>query len=249
MNKIKVSIVSYYNTIPFLYGFSKMPNFYTQIDLQKDVPSVCAAKLLSGEVDLGLIPVAEIPKLKNSYIISDYCIGAEGKVDTVMLFSKVPLEEIKTILLDYQSKTSVNLVKILCSKFWKISPVFEETSEGYENKIAGTTAAVIIGNRVFDFKDKFQYVFDLSYEWQKFTQMPFVFACWVSNKKLTDSFIEYFNIACKIGIENIPASIKNSGEHSLNIDLTDYLCNKIKFNFDDKKRQAVDLFLKYLNEI
>src|SRR5262245_24497557 len=119
--KIKVSAVSYLNSKPFIYGLehSEVKN---EIDLQLDVPSTCAAKLFEDKVDLGLVPVAVLPDLDEYHIITDYCIGADGEVGSVLLLSEVPLNEIKTILLDYQSMTSVVLVQILADKFWKIQP-------------------------------------------------------------------------------------------------------------------------------
>ena len=194
MHKIKVSAVSYLNSKPFIYGLQHS-EILNNIDLQLDIPSDCAQKLMDGKVDLGLIPVAVIPKLKEHYIITDYCIGAEGKVASVMLYSNVPLDEIKTVLLDYQSRTSVTLVKVLAKYFWNISPVWENSTVNFENTFAGNTAAVIIGDRTFGLENKYAYAYDLAEEWQKFTHLPFVFACWVANKKLPDDFISQFNNA------------------------------------------------------
>ncbi len=122
MQKIKISSVSYINSLPFIYGIENSIFLNGNHILYKDSPANCADKLISNTIDLGLIPVAEILKIKNPQIISDYCIGAVGKVRTVLLLSQVPLSEINTILLDYESRTSVNLVKVLAEEFWKIKP-------------------------------------------------------------------------------------------------------------------------------
>ena len=110
MNKIKISAVSYLNSKPFIYGLHHS-NLFNEIELSQDIPSVCAQKFIDEKVDIGLIPITVIPKLKEYYIISDYCIGAVGKVSSVMLYSDVPLNAIKNILLDYQSLTSVTLIQ------------------------------------------------------------------------------------------------------------------------------------------
>ena len=94
--RYKVSIVSYLNTIPFLYGI-KETGMINKIQLEYDYPSKCAEKLINNNVDLALVPVVVIPKIKDSFIISDYCIGAEGPVESVCLFSNVPIEKIKCI--------------------------------------------------------------------------------------------------------------------------------------------------------
>ena len=98
--------------------------------------------LLENAIDVGLVPVAIIPEMKEHYIISDYCIGCDGEVASVCLFSEVPLNKIEKVLLDYQSRTSVELLKILIKEYWKINPVFEETSGEYQTEISGTTAAL-----------------------------------------------------------------------------------------------------------
>jgi chorismate dehydratase len=213
-----------------------------------DFPSACAQKLIAGEVDLGLIPIAVLSKLTESYIISDYCIGAEGKVGSVMLFSNVPLSEIKNVLLDYQSFTSVALVKILAKKFWKIKPDWVPAEIDFEKNIKENTAAVIIGDRTFGLQTQYAYSYDLAEEWQKFTQLPFVFACWVANKQLPDSFIKEFNEALKYGINNRDLLIAELTEkNNYPTDIAVYLNENIKFDFGSSQKKALDLFLNYLS--
>jgi len=247
MQKIKISVVSYLNSKPFIYGLEHS-SIMEEIDLQLDMPSVCAQKLLEGRVDIGLIPVAVIPKLKESHIISDYCIGAVGKVSSVMLYSEVPLPEIRQVLLDYQSRTSVTLVKVLAEHAWKISPEWIPAEANYETNVSGTTAAVIIGDRTFGLEGKYRYVYDLSEEWQKFTGLPFVFACWVANKELPEEFKEKFNSALREGLEQRPQLISRlQAENSYNTDVADYLNRSISYTLDDSKKKALELFLSYLS--
>lgn len=237
--KVKISAVSYSNTLPFLHGL-KYSAIAEEIELSLDIPSDCAKKLLENEVDLGLVPVAVLPQLTEHYIVSNYCIGASGKVDSVLLLSEVPLDEIKTIGLDYQSRTSVALVQILAKELWSIQPEWVATQKGYEEQIAGDKAAVVIGDRAFRLKTQFKHVFDLSNEWQKLTGLPFVFACWVSNKKLPETFVANLNKAFEEGIGAIDTIIKH---HDFPHDLADYLKNKIDYHLDDQKKEALELFL------
>lgn len=249
MSKIKISVVSYLNSKPFLYGLNHS-GMINEIDLQLDIPSVCAQKLIDGKVDIGLIPVAVLPQLKEKYIISDYCIGAEGKVASVILYSKVPLPEIKNILLDYQSKTSVLLVKVLAGNFWKIAPQWIPAKADYENDIEENTAAVIIGDRTFGLENKYPYSYDLAQEWQKFTQLPFVFACWVANKKLPDQFISEFNQALKYGIDNRAKLIAELAEqNAYSTDIAAYLNINIKYDYNSSKEKALKLFLDYISKM
>ena len=124
---VRISAVSYLNTIPFIYGL-KQSKLMKKIELYLDFPAVCADKLINGQVDLALVPVVVIPTLKDAHIVSDYCIGANGAVDTVCLYSDVPISEVESISLDYQSKTSVALLKILLKidiiNIWLIKNIF-----------------------------------------------------------------------------------------------------------------------------
>ena len=248
MRKTKISVVNYLNSRPFIFGLENS-ELSKDIDLQLDIPSVCAEKLEEGTIDIGLVPVAVLPEMEEYYFISDYCIGANGEVGSVLLLSDVPLNEIKTILLDYQSRTSVLLAQILAEKFWKISPQWTDAEENFESEIHGPVAAVVIGDRTFELKNKFKYVYDLAAEWKKFTQLPFVFACWVSNKELDRSFVKQFNEALRFGLRNVEEVINQyKKEKGNNLDVKDYLENKISYAFDERKKFALDLLLKYVGE-
>ena len=162
---MKVCSISYLNSIPFVYG---LENSDIGVDLSLEIPSVCGQKLIKNEVDLALLPVAVIPSLDFADVVSPYCISSDGAVQTVCLFSQVPLEQIKTILLDYHSITSNALVKLLSKYFWKIQPDFKKSEINFESKISGNTAGVIIGDRAYKYRDDFPFIYDLSYEWKKF---------------------------------------------------------------------------------
>lgn len=249
MEKIKVSIVSYLNTTPLVYGLENHSAFLEKIELHKDIPSECARKLIAGEVDLGLIPVAAIPSVKDAQVVSDYCIGAVGKVKSVLLLSEVPLNEIEEIYLDYHSKTSVNLCKVLCKEHWKIQPKFISGKPGFEGKISGSKAGVIIGDRTFNFEKEYAYQLDLSEEWQKLTGLPFVFAAWVSNKPLPTEFITQFNIAIKHGLQQLEVSITSSSQNLIStVKLKKYLTRYIDFDLSEDKRKAMNLFLSKLKK-
>lgn len=247
MQKIKISAVSYTNSLPFIYGIENSNYLNGNCILYKDFPAACADKLKQGKVDLGLIPVAEIINIKKPHIVSQYCIGAFGQVKTVLLLSQVPLDKIKTVLLDYQSRTSVNLVQVLAKNYWKINPVFKNTQAGFENKIVENTAAVIIGDRTFDLENKYEYSYDLAQEWKNFTGLPFVFAAWVANKKLPDEFIRNFNEACNFGLQRIDEVIEKYAKN-LNYPVKEYLTKDISYIFDEKKKEAMNKFLDFLKK-
>jgi len=249
MTKIKISAVSYTNTFPFIYGLENS-SIFNHIELSKDIPSVCAQKLLENKVDVGLIPVAVIPKLKHHEIISDYCIGASGPVRSVILASFKPLHEIETIYLDYHSRSSVMLTRILAKHFWKINVKWTDTTDGFENRLKQNEAAVIIGDKALIAENNFPFVYDLAKEWINSTKLPFIFAAWVTNKNLGDTFKEEFNKALKFGLTNIDLMIEKTDFTFLPSDVNpkEYLTKNIDFNLDKNKIKGLNLFLDYAGE-
>ena len=239
--KVRVGAVSYLNTKPLIYGIEK-GMIKDEADLLIDYPSKIASMLLEDEIDVGLVPVAVIPEMKEYHIISDYCIGSVGKVASVCLFSEVPLDKIETILLDYQSRTSVALLKVLIRDFWKIEIAFENTSGNYQTKISGTTAGLVIGDRALQQRKISPFIYDLGEEWEKFTGLPFVFAAWISNKKLDADFIKHFNEANGFGLNRIDEVVSQNPYDVF--DLHHYYTDCISFEMDQEKKNGLESFLK-----
>lgn len=244
--KFKVTAVSYLNTKPLLYGLFKS-RVSDKIDLKLDIPSVCAQKLESGEADLGLVPVAIIPELSSPRLVSDYCIGTVGPVKTVCIYAEQPLEQLEAIFLDYHSRTSVELVKILLEKYWKLRPKLIPASPGFEQQIGGTTGALVIGDRTIGLDLQYPYVYDLGAAWMALTGLPFVFAAWVSNQPLPDDFIAEFNEALQLGIAAIPELIYLIPRPHPQFDLQEYYTQNISYQLDDDKRKALQLFLSLIS--
>jgi len=249
MKKLRISAVSYLNTKPFIYGL-KNSGLDDYIELMLDFPSECAAKLAADEADVGLIPSGVIPGIKETEIISNYCIGSSGSVRTVVLASEVPLDKIKTILLDSHSRTSVLLARILSKQYWRISPVWVNGDKDFEkNSIKGTTAGVVIGDKVFGIENRYQYVYDLSREWKDFTDNDFVFACWTANKAIPEEFKEKFNEALKFGVDNISNVIEENELLYPNCDIKGYFMDNICFSLNESKMKGMDLFWKYIKKL
>lgn len=234
MSKIKISAVSYTNTLPFLQGIKASKKLLDQIDLSVDVPAECARKVIQNEADLGIIPVAALSRMPEYHIVTDFCIGSDGAVDSVFIFSNKPIDQIKSLRLDQQSRTSNGLARILLKYHWKrdVEVVMEGEADAY----------VLIGDRTFGQKETAPYVYDLGEIWKEFTSLPFAFAVWVSNKKLADSFVGDFNAALEDGVSH-PTDVIIGLKPYPNFDYSVYLTQNLDFNLDDKKREAISRYL------
>ena len=243
----KVSAISYLNTVPFLYGLKKT-GFISSVELSIDTPAACAKKLLTGAADIGIVPVAILPELKHPHIITDYCIGARGAVKSVILASNTSVNKIRKVYLDYQSRSSVMLVQVLAYHHWKIKPEFVHSqSDEQLLKLKENEAAVIIGDRALQHYSSFAHVYDLAAEWMAFSGLPFVFACWVGNKKIDPEFVKSFNQALKAGVDNIDEVVRSLDVSKYpETDFHHYFTKNVDYQLDDDMRQGMNLFLKYL---
>jgi chorismate dehydratase len=244
LEKIRVGAVSYLNTRPLLYGLKHHP-VSQRIDLVEDYPARIAQLLADGAIDLGLIPVAATLRLKEWHIASRFCIGARGPVASVCLFSEVPMEEVRSVYLDYQSRTSVNLARILLKEYWKKDvELIDATGEDYRQKISGTTAGVVIGDRALEQRLTSHYSYDLAEAWLQHTGLPFVFAAWISRRKLPEDFINAFDAANELGLQRLEEVIRSIPFPAYSLDT--YFRQNIQYRLSEEAGEGMQLFLEKL---
>lgn len=248
MNALKISMVSYLNSKPFILGM-ELANLLDNIELHLEIPSRTAKKLIENKVDVALVPVAVLPQLQGVDIITDYCIGADGFVDSVFLFSQVPIHKLSKIHLDAHSRTSANLLKVLLNKHWKHNVQYIENTEIHHSLIKDDIGCLIIGDKSIPLRNQFTYQYDLAHEWKQYTKLPFVFAVWVAKQGTNKSKIKELNKALSLGINHIEKVIPLYNNLYPKFDLTHYLTQNISYSLDAKKKKAIDLFLNELEQI
>ncbi len=233
---IRVSAVSYTNSKPFIDGLQRAGDGL-DILLSLDIPSQCATKLISGQADVGLVPVAALPDIPDYRIISDYCIGARGAVNSVFIFSHKPVEAISTLCPDEQSRTSNLLAAVLLKHHWKRDVSLQTDGDA--------DAFVQIGDRTFGKAADYPYAYDLAAAWYDYTGLPFTFAVWAANKELPASFISRFNAALEDGLAHRQDTIATL-EPVRDFDMEDYLLNRIDYMLDEPKKVAISRFLSLI---
>jgi chorismate dehydratase len=200
--------------------------------------------LKSDQIDIGLVPVGALPSLGEYHIISDYCIGTEGEVASVAVFSEVPMEEIEEVYLDYQSRTSVLLCKLLFEKHWKKDVKFiSAEDESYIEKIKGKTAGLIIGDRALMHRSKFTFIYDLGLGWKEMTGLPFVFAVWMSSANFDGYISDKLNVAFAIGLNNINRYIIDT-DFPNNVEV--YFNKNLSYRLDAAKISGLEKFLEFI---
>jgi len=142
LKPLRIATVPFYNAWPLTrFLEEELPDAV----LSSWNPSAMRQGLLADEIDLALMPVAELAALPEAVVHGDACIGARGPVKSVLMFSKVPIPEIRQIALDAASRTSVTLSVAMLEKFYGITP--ETVPLDYEADLnrCEVDAMVVIG--------------------------------------------------------------------------------------------------------
>ncbi len=220
-----------------------------QARLLLDVPSVGGARLLNNEVDIALAPVITLNQLPDAQVITDYCIGATAAVKTVNLYSTVPIEDIRKVYLDRHSLTSVQLLRILFHAYWK-KEVEWMAADVQPALLQQGDAALAIGDKTFDWEDRFPVLYDLADEWIRFTGKPFVFAAWISRKPVSDAWIDKLNEAFVYGLshlKDVVDSLRSTGVPGEM--LMEYYTKHISYSLDTAKREGLALYLQMARQL
>ncbi|MFR9534948.1 MAG: menaquinone biosynthesis protein [Rikenellaceae bacterium] len=237
----KIAAVSYLNTIPFIYGIEHEGNFSADLLLLN--PADCAKAFASGEVDIALVPAAVVPSLPLVEVVSEFCIGASGEVRTVVLLSDDPIDQVKRIFVDTHSRTSVQLAGYLAKNYWKINPEWYALEDLNQLSHAEDgDAFLLIGDKVFEHEDEFDYTFDLAAEWGKSTGLPFAFAVWVARKGTSYEVLDALERALEFGVEHLYEAILEYRGDGSTVEAYQYLSQNIDFLFDAQKRAALKKF-------
>ena len=257
-SRLRVGAVSFLNTKPLIYPLLNKEN-QTNMVLSLDVPSRVATLLSEGRLDVGLIPIIEYfrtnPSGTNYRILPDISIASNGCVQSIQLFSRVPVQEIRRIALDTSSRSSVALLKILLAEKYGVSPAFTtcaptvNPSTALQNRqYPPFEAVLLIGDPALRHLGTTAYSVDLGEAWYKLTGLPFVYACWIARTDASLGDLPEVLLQSKAGgIAQIP-EIAQIEARKLGLPETlclDYLQNRIKYDLDESAIAGIELFYKY----
>jgi chorismate dehydratase len=255
--RLRISAISYLNTAPLIWDFEH-GEAGQAFDISYTVPSQCAAQLNAGTVDIGLIPSAAYVTVPDLVVLPGVAIASKRAVRSILLVSKVPVEEIRRVALDTSSLTSVALTKVLFEKLWGGPCEFIAKAPDLQQMLSECDAGVLIGDPALKV-DRTQYVtYDLADEWIRLTGKPFVFAFWAVRQEALGYLDPSINLA---------RVFQESRDHGLdphNLDtiavewaprlgLTEdavksYLTQNIFYHLDQECLDGLHLFYRYAAE-
>jgi chorismate dehydratase len=243
--KLRLGVVPYMNAKPLIYG---LDHHMDSIELLFEVPSLLPTMLNNDQIDAAIIPSIEYFRSGNYAIIPDISISSCGAVESVKIFSKVPIQNIRTAALDKSSLTSCALTKIILKKQYHLSPQYTQWNRQYDISHTDTDAVLIIGDNAMKVTDNGYVILDLGQAWFEYTKLPFVYAIWAVKK---DRHIPGINKLLKntkeAGIRSIN-ELASTESHRLKLThkrCLNYLTNSIRYNLGNEEIKGLQTFYQH----
>ncbi len=258
MRRLRISAISYLNTAPLMWDFEH-GEADRQFDISYTLPSACARALQAGTADIGIIPAAAYTQIPGLMVLPGVAIASRQPVRSILLVSKVPVDQVRTVALDTSSMTSVALTKILFEKWLGGGRTFTPMSPDIDKMLAAYDAGLLIGDPALQI-DRARYLtLDLAEQWIRYTGKPFVFAFWAGRGDAlreaapSQDLASAFQQSRDHGLE--PASLDHiSREWAPRLglgeaDVRSYLTENIYYQLDAPCLEGLQLFYRYAAEI
>ena len=258
MRRLRISAISYLNTAPLMWDFEH-GDAGRDFDISYTLPSACARALADGSADIGIIPAAAYTEIPGLQVLPEVAIASRRAVRSILLVSKVPIEQVQTIALDTSSMTSVALTKVLFEKWLGGGRTFTAMAPDVDAMLAKHDAGLLIGDPALKVDRTRYHTLDLAEEWIRHTGKPFVFAFWAVRGDALREAASSLDLA---------AAFQKSRDHGLEAsslnqiarqwaprldtseaDVRSYLTQNIYYRLDAGCLEGLRLFYQYAAEI
>lgn len=183
----RVGHINFLNVLPLSWSYAHGSD--KGLILTRGVPAVLNNDIVNHRLDVS--NVSSIIYARDSdelVILPDVCISTDGAVQSIILVSRKPIEDITDdkIILTAKSATSHCLLKIILRSAYGAIPNYYIRHVTPENPIPDDAAAsLLIGDDalwLYHHQQPELYYYDLGAEWKKLTGKKMVYALWVANK-------------------------------------------------------------------
>ena len=258
MNLPRLGHIHFLNVLPLTYGLNDL-NLKEGIELANGVPAVMNNDLLTGRLDASEVSsIVYARNYEDLLMLPDLCVRADGPVQSILLVSRKPIEEINQdkIILTAQSATAHCLLKIIMGKAYDADPrYFIRNLTPFNPVPSDATASLFIGDDalyVYHHKDKEQfYYYDLGREWKKLTDRCMVYAVWAVRKDFARSNPEGVQMIYDRLYRSLQGGIKHKREAIKGINeqkpftedqAAEYLNSIIKWNLTEEYIDNLQVF-------
>lgn len=267
--KLSIAAISYLNPAPLMWDFEHAPRqaeLAGRYSLNWSTPAVCAARLASGQAQIGLVPIASYASTPNMQVVPGLVIASQNKVRSILLVTQAdrPLSQITSVALDNSSRSSATYIRILFSRFWHAQPSYLQHEPALDAMLAQADAALLIGDpallaleqqkeREARTGERLVYI-DIAEQWHQLTGTSWVAAFWAIDRAALDrsgitatQLIDDFTASREAGLEHIEDLAR---EWSPRLGLSEaairsYLTENICYHLDDACRAGMNLFYRY----
>jgi chorismate dehydratase len=244
---VRVAASTFLNTAPLIWTFARGSR-RGEVELVDAVPGRCADLLAQREVEVALVPIIEYQRLPEIMVVPDVCVGSRERVRSVVLVTRVhSLKDVRRVALDESSRTSAALVKIIFREFFGCEPEWISTAPDLGQMLAGSDAALIIGDPAMTFPRETLLVLDMATLWREHTGLGFVFAMWMMRDEAAERARRIdFSSARDEGLAHME-EIVEFYEPTLNLsraDLREYLRENISFSISEEMRAGMQLYFE-----
>jgi chorismate dehydratase len=246
-----IAASSYLNAAPLCYSFTTGEQKHVCTFLSDAAPARCAELLADGSADAALIPVIEYQRTSGLRVSPAACVASKSKVRSVVLASRLPIEELRSVAMDSSSRTSAALIQIILGRFYGLAPSYRTSPPNIEQMLETDDAALIIGDPAMLIDRSRLHVYDLAEEWRKHTGLPFVFAFWAirSDSSAWPGGVD-FGRAKAQGLAHI-GELADAYAASLGLPregLVSYLTENITYDLDEESLKGLSLYFQLAYE-
>ena len=247
----RIGAVVYLNARPLTWALDRDPGRWT---IRYDLPSICSSLLHAGEVDLGLVPSIDYLQSPDYRFVPGVGIGSRGRIASVALYSRLPLDQIQTIALDTSSRTSVTLIRVLCHYRFGITPEFIQHGPDLAAMTTRHDAGLLIGDPAFDADHEALGLrkIDLGEEWTAMTGLPFIYAAWTGRAgAVSAADVEALQRAQADGVRaaDAIAAEYGRGDAVRTARAAAYLRDNVRYGLGPDEAAGLQLFLDYAAEL
>lgn len=249
MPKLRVGIVNFLNSKPLAWGFLK--GHHADLFAPTYHPPAMVARLLGqGSLDIGLIPSIEVQRIPGLKVLPDLCIASRNEVKSVLLVSRGPLEQVRRVALDQNSRTSVALLRILLQERG-VQPEYLHERPDPERMLSDADAALLIGDPALKVEREKYQVIDLAAEWNALTGLPFVFAVWAVRPGVDlPDLAFYFKSSLRYGLSSVD-TLSREAAADLGLDSADvrsYLTENLHYFLRQEELAGLEEFYRRAHE-
>ena len=240
-----IGSVPYLNAKPLIAWFQSPEGKRSGVEVVYDVPSRLARMVEAGEVACAMASSVELFRHADWKAVQGIAIASTGTVLSVRLFSKVPVDRIRSLALDTSSLTSSALVQVLFARWWQVSPRYIPLPPDLDRMLEQADAALLIGDKGMLACSEGLFVTDLGEEWYRWTGLPFVWALWLGRaENITPPLVDCLHRAREWGLAHLESIVQQEATR-LNIDeslVRHYLCDIMQYAMTDAHEQALNRF-------